>query len=118
VNAFFYSFFLRGIETFYFSMLLAKSWFWRMFFLFTFQLKSLKKCFSTFGKILVLANALFYLNSFVKSLENLNFSAFDKILGLANAFFYLNSICKSIEKLIFAAFGKFLVLFFLIQILI
>ena len=46
-----------------------------------------------------------------KSTEKLIFAAFGKILVLANAFFYSNPYLKSIEKLIFPAFGKiFLVL--------
>ena len=45
-----------------------------------------------------------------KVLKNWGFSAFGKILVLANAFFYSNSNLKSIEKLIFSAFGKILVL--------
>ena len=43
-----------------------------------------RKC----GKILVLANAFFYSNSNLKSIQELIFPAFGKILVLVNAFFY------------------------------
>ena len=46
---------------------------------------------STFGKILVLANAFFYSNSNEKSIEKLIFSASGKISVCGNAFFYLDS---------------------------
>ena len=47
--------------------------------------------FPALGKILVLANAFFYLNSNQKNIEKLIFAAFGKILVLANALFYSNS---------------------------
>ena len=39
----------------------------------------------------MLANAFFYSNSNLKSIEKLIFSAFGKILVLVNVFFYSNS---------------------------
>ena len=50
-----------------------------------------KLIFAAFGKILVLANAFFYSNSNLKTLEILIFAAFGKTLVLVNAFFKSNS---------------------------
>ena len=49
---------------------------------------------------------LFSIQILIKKVLKIDFSAFGKILVLANAFFYSNSNLKSIEKLIFSAFGK------------
>ena len=87
--------------------LLARSWFWGMFFSIQIQTKSIEKLiFSAFGKILVLANAFFYSNCNEKGIEKLILSAFGKILVLVNAFFYSNSKQKRIEKLIFSSFWQ------------
>ena len=53
--------------------------------------------FSAFGKILVFANAFFYSNSNLKSIEKLIFSSFGKILVLVNAFLYSHSIFKKLK---------------------
>ena len=87
------------VNAFSIQILIKKYWkidfcsFWQdlgfgeCFFLFKFQLNSIQKwIFSVFGKILVLANAFFYSNSNLKSIEKLI-----KILVLVNAFFYSNS---------------------------
>ena len=62
----------------------------------------------------------FSIQILIKKYWKIDFSAFGKILVLANAIFYANSNKKSIEKLIFPAFGKswFWRMLFSIQILI
>ena len=54
--------------------------------------------FQRLARLLVLANAFFYSNSNLKSIEKLIFPAFGKILVLADAFFDSNSNFEKVLK--------------------
>ena len=121
VNNFFYSNSnVKSIEKLFFQ-LLARSWFWRLFFC-LFKLKEILKIdFFSFWQDLGFGECyFFYWNSNWKSIEKLIFFSFWQNLGFNECFFSIQ-ILKKIEIFCFFwGFGKILVLAnaFSIQILI
>ena len=95
----------------WFFQLLARSWFWMLFY--SIQILFKKYCkidFSSFWQDLGLECCFFLFKFYSKKYWNIDFSSFWQDLGFGCCFFYSNSIQKSIETLIFLAFGKILVL--------
>ena len=108
VNFFYSKSILKRYWNIYFFKLLAKSWFWRMFFSIYIQLKSLETCFFSFWQDLGFGECSFLFEFFLQKSGKLENFSFWQELGFGECFFLLKFYLQGYWKVDFCSFWQVL----------